>query len=113
MVPGRVLGFEVAVHADVRVPKVLVIVVYGSNVPAERKPIPHSLEKTLKQPTLLMGDWNATTFNTDTTCLQTTEWTWLSRAEQAGLLIDPYRQECLRGGGLPRHTRARRYNGTS
>ena len=56
MIHGRVLGVEVAVHADVRLPKVQVIVVYGSNVPAERKLIQHSLEKTLKQPTLLMGD---------------------------------------------------------
>ena len=55
MVPGRVLGVEVAVHADIRLPKVRVIVVYGSNVPAERKPVQHSLEKTLKQPTLLWG----------------------------------------------------------
>ena len=110
--PGRVLAMRCRVHPSPSQPLTTIAVVYGSCIPSERIPLASALEPLLKDPCILLGDWNATTelAHSTTGSARSLVWPWLQTLERDGALVDLTR---VGFSGDIRMTRCRGHPGAS
>lgn len=103
--PGRILTIHLPLHMDKSVPETTLVAFYGSNMTAERALFQPILQDLIQRNSIIMGDFNACTFQTDTTGLTDNIWPWLKEKETGMHLIDTVRTITPR----PPFTRTRGY----
>ena len=91
VVPARLAYVSLNVHPDPDAPPLKLVVFYGSTVGKERSVLVRPLEKLLKEPCLIGGDFNATTLDSDSTALTSNHWAWLQGQEKSGSMVDTIR----------------------
>lgn len=108
LIPGRLISVDIQLSPELNFPPTTICSFYGSNVTAERATFAPHLQTLLRENVVLMGDFNATTQDTDASTLTSNHWNQLRAWEICGQLLDSVRMLTP----LPPFTRTRRYGGT-
>ena len=87
-VPGRLISAQLPLLSDPLLPEVNVCSFYGPNSSKERPRCEKALEPLLQTCSIILGDYNGVTVNTDTTAIQPNLWPWLVARERSGAMVD-------------------------
>ena len=108
IVPSRIAYTSLCVHQNLDAPPLKIVAFYGSNKAKERALYERPLGGLLKDNCIILGDFNATTQDSDSTCLSSNHWPWLQSQEKCNNMIDVIRPP----DSPPPFTRVRGYHGT-